>query len=255
MGVLKTIAAAFSMFSAVPVPPFPWKEPQLRWLLCAFPLVGAAAGLTLWAWENVWETLSFPPILWGAGACLLPVWITGGIHLDGYADVWDALSSNAVPKRRREILRDPRCGAFAVIRLCTYFAASLALWTALEPDGRTVLCMALAFILSRALSGLLLLVLPVAEGSNLAEAFQSHAAGQAKPVLAVETALASAGVLAAGGVCGVLMLAAAGLAVWRYARTARLCFGGTSGDLAGWFLQRAELWMLAALTLGQYMGW
>ena len=37
-----------------------------------------------------------------------------------------------------------------------------------------------------------------------------------------------------------------------YARTVRKQFGGLSGDLAGWFLQRAEFWMLAALVLCQY---
>ena len=29
-------------------------------------------------------------------------------------------------------------------------------------------------------------------------------------------------------------------------------FGGLSGDLAGWFLQTAELWMLLVLTIAQY---
>ena len=30
-------------------------------------------------------------------------------------------------------------------------------------------------------------------------------------------------------------------------------FGGLSGDLAGWFLQAAELWMLAALVVRHYV--
>ena len=30
-------------------------------------------------------------------------------------------------------------------------------------------------------------------------------------------------------------------------------FGGVTGDLAGWFVQTAELWMLAALCFGQYV--
>ena len=29
-------------------------------------------------------------------------------------------------------------------------------------------------------------------------------------------------------------------------------FNGLSGDLAGWFVQTTELWMLAALCFGQY---
>ena len=58
-----------------------------------------------------------------------------------------------------------------------------------------------------------------------------------------------------------LVLAGGGLAVlagllvfWNYHRTAVRQFGGLSGDLAGWFVQRAELWMLAALTAGQWIG-
>jgi adenosylcobinamide-GDP ribazoletransferase len=48
------------------------------------------------------------------------------------------------------------------------------------------------------------------------------------------------------------MVLAAAAVFGHYAYTARKKFGGLSGDLAGWFLQRAEYWMLAALVLCQY---
>ena len=44
------------------------------------------------------------------------------------------------------------------------------------------------------------------------------------------------------------------LALWRYYFVAKKQFGGITGDLAGWFLQRAELWMLAALAVSQWGG-
>ena len=47
---------------------------------------------------------------------------------------------------------------------------------------------------------------------------------------------------------------AAGVALWRYHRVAVKQFGGITGDLAGWFLQKAELYMLAALVLCQWKG-
>ena len=51
-----------------------------------------------------------------------------------------------------------------------------------------------------------------------------------------------------------LLLALAALAVlWRYRTVAAKQFGGITGDLAGWFLQRAELVMLAALLISE--GW
>ena len=47
----------------------------------------------------------------------------------------------------------------------------------------------------------------------------------------------------------------AALAVlWRYHAVSRKQFGGITGDLAGWFLQKAELWMLAALCACQWGG-
>ena len=47
MIVLQTIAVAFAMFSAVPVPQFVWDEKNMRYALCAFPLVGLLCGV-LW---------------------------------------------------------------------------------------------------------------------------------------------------------------------------------------------------------------
>ena len=39
MTLLETAAVAFAMFSAVPVPQPVWNEKNMRYALCAFPLV------------------------------------------------------------------------------------------------------------------------------------------------------------------------------------------------------------------------
>ena len=40
MIVLQTMAVAFAMFSALPVPQFTWNSKNMRYALCAFPLIG-----------------------------------------------------------------------------------------------------------------------------------------------------------------------------------------------------------------------
>ena len=125
---LQTIAVAFAMFSALPVPQFAWNQKNMRYAMCAFPLIGVVIG-GLWC---LCGALPLPMPAKAAGFCLIPVWVTGGIHLDGYADTCDALSSYGDREKKLEILKDPHCGAFAVIRLCSYFAAYLAFapaWT------------------------------------------------------------------------------------------------------------------------------
>ena len=220
MIVLQTIAVAFAMFSALPVPQFAWNQKNMRYAMCAFPLLGGVIG-GLWC---LCGALPLPMPAKAAGCCLIPVWVTGGIHLDGYADTCDALSSYGDREKKLEILKDPHCGAFAVIRLCSYFAAYLALCACVDFTPRVGLCWTLALVLERALSGLAVASFPMAKNTGLAHTFATAAdRTTVRRVLMVLAALLSAALLALGG--------------W-----------------ALWFLQKAELWMLAALCACQWGG-
>ena len=237
MTALQTIVVAFSMFSALPMPRVQWNGANMRYSLCAFPLVGAVIGGLVWLWTLVSGALSLPAILRGAGCCLIPVLVTGGIHLDGYIDTWDALASHGAPERLREILKDPHVGAFAVIRLGAYYVASLALWTALPVyRGGAVLA---AFCLSRTLSGLAVASFPIMEGNGLARTFsEASARRRVRRILTAAALVLSALMIWRGG--AVMVPAALGVfAYYRYGICRK--FGGLSGDLAGWFLQTTEL--------------
>lgn len=252
MIVLQTIFVAFSMFSALPVPQFEWNSRNMRYMMCAFPLVGVVCGVGWWAWSAVCGFFPVPALLRGAVLCLIPALITGGVHLDGYADTCDALASHAEPAKKQEILKDSHCGAFAVIRLCTYFVLHLALCTALEPTPRALWCMGLAFLLERALSGLAISRFPLAKNTGLAHTFATAADKKRVGwILLILCALLGACMIWLGGVAGAAMLVMGLLVFWRYRRMADRQFGGISGDLAGWFLQKAELWMLVALVACQ----
>jgi len=248
MTALQTIAVAFAMFSAVPVPQFDWNAKNMRYALCAFPLVGVVCG-ALWCLCGV---LPLPAVARAAGFCLVPVWVTGGIHLDGYADTCDALSSYGDTVKKLEILKDPHCGAFAVIRLCSYFAAYFALCCCVQFTPRLGVLWMLALVGERALSGLAVAAFPLAKNTGLAHTFATAAdRTRVRRVLAVLCAVLAVVVAALGGWALVLVACAVFL---RYHHLAVQQFGGTTGDLAGWFLQKCEIWMLAALAACQWWG-
>ncbi len=248
MTVLQTIAVAFAMFSALPVPQFEWNEKNMRYAMCAFPLIGLVCG-GLWC---LCGALPLPELARAAAFCLVPVAVTGGIHLDGYADTSDALSSYGDRKKKLEILKDSHCGAFAVIRLCCYFAAYFGLCGSVRFTPRAGLCWTLALVLERALSGFAVAAFPLAKDTGLAHTFATAADKQT--VRRFLCGLSALLVLALTALGGGGLAAAALLALWRYDSVAKKQFGGITGDLAGWFLQRAELWMLAALAVSQWGG-
>lgn len=248
MIVFQTIAVAFAMFSALPVPQFEWNTKNMRYAMCAFPLIGLVCGV-LWC---VCGVLPLPTLAKAAGFCLVPVWGTGGIHLDGYADTCDALSSYGDREKKLEILKDPHCGAFAVIRLCSYFVAYFGLSACVEFTPQVGALWTLALVLERILSGYAVAAFPLAKNTGLAHTFATAADRQTvRRVLTVQAVVVGIGMVALGGF-GLAGLAF--LSLLRYHRVAEKQFGGITGDLAGWFLQRTELWMLAALVACQWGG-
>lgn len=236
MTVLQTIAVAFAMFSAVPVPQFDWNEKNMRYSLCAFPLVGVLCG-ALWC---VCASLPLPAMVRAAGFCLIPIWVTGGIHLDGYADTCDALCSYGDTQKKLDILKDPHCGAFAVIRLCSYFVAYFALCCCVQFTPQVGAVWLLALVLERACSGYAVAAFPLAKNTGLAHTFATAAdRTTVRRVLGCLSIVLAVALFALGG--GVLVLAA-GFALWRYHRVAVKQFGGITGDLAGWFCKSGTVY-------------
>ena len=170
--------------------------------------------------------------------------------MDGYCDTVDALASHGTPARRQEILKDPHIGAFGVIRLCGYFLLSFALWTTLAAPVGKELC--LSFCLSRCLSGWAVARIPLAKHSGLAYTFATAADRKRVAWILLLAGVGLGGIVCWKSLAGGAMVLAALLVFWDYWRRSRKYFGGLSGDLAGWFLQRVELWMLAAVWIVEW---
>ena len=249
--MLKSLFSAFLMYSRIPVPKVEWKEENRRYSLCFFPLIGAVIGVLLVLWRIVCDILAIGQLLFAAGAVLLPVLVTGGIHLDGFCDVCDARASYADRQKRLEIMSDPHIGSFALIKLCLYLIMQTALFAQIK-DVETTAVIACGYVLSRALSGLTAVAFRSAKAEGTLQSFvrPSHK----NLTLAMEgffIALSIAVSVLIFPVCGVFMAAAAALVlVWhRYA--AYRDFGGITGDLCGWFLQMCEISILAAAVFAE----
>lgn len=247
---MKSVFLAFAMFSRIPMPMVEWNEKNRRFILAAFPMVGAAVGLGLWLWQMLCARMGFSPLLWGVLCALMPLFVTGGIHMDGFADTIDALASHADPQRKRQILKDPNSGAFAVIAVGCYLLLHAALLCELPCTLHTVLSLTLIHLLSRTGSGLVSLFFPGAGGKGLLSAFRESAASRlCGGILGAWLLLLSAGCVCLLGWAGLLLPAALLLtALWLY-RIATREFGGMSGDLSGYFLQLAEMAMVILLVL------
>ncbi|MBO6231065.1 MAG: adenosylcobinamide-GDP ribazoletransferase [Ruminiclostridium sp.] len=246
--MLKSLASAFLMYSRIPAPKVEWREENRRYALCFFPLIGAVTGGLLVLWQYICGMTGIGNAVNAAVSVLIPVLVTGGIHIDGFCDTTDAICSYADKQKKLAIMSDPHIGSFAVIGLC----AMLLLQFALFCEIRGTAVVAVGYVLSRALSGLAAVTLRSAKNEGALQNFVKPAHKAATiTVLAVITAICAAAVCVIDMLSGITVCAAAALCFLIYRFSAYKNFGGITGDTEGWFLQLTETAVLAAVYISE----
>lgn len=247
MRIIASMIIAFSTYSRIPMPAVEWSDANRKYAMCFFPLIGAVIGALLWGWLWLCDVLAAGAFLRGAGAALLPLLVTGGIHMDGFMDTCDAMASWQTKDRRLEILKDSHVGAFAVMGCAGYLLLDAAVWS--EASLQDAPMLGCIFVLSRALSAWAMTALKSARPSGMLGAF---AQASHRRMVSISSVLYGIGCavcwFALSGWSGAAYLVAAGLCLLCYKRMAYKHFGGVTGDLAGWFVQIAEL-VLAMIIL------
>ena len=89
-----------------------------------YPLVGALIGFVL----ALASLLPLTPWVLAWALTGLNLWITRGLHWDGWADLWDGWGSGATGERFWAVVKDSRIGAFGVMGLVIGMGAQTALF-------------------------------------------------------------------------------------------------------------------------------
>ncbi len=246
--LINNCIVAFSMYSKIPMPMADWNKENMKYALCFFPWIGLVIGALEFGWWKLALLLSFEPLFRSAGIVLIPILVTGGIHLDGLLDTADALSSWRERERRLEILKDSHAGAFAVIIGLAYMTACVAAASEISETVVPVLC--LAFAVSRTLSALSVTNFPNANPKGTAAAFGSNSyKRRVNLVMGLYLVLFFGAAVLLNPLYGIVMAVTA-LAVWGYYyRLSMKYFGGITGDLAGFFTSISELAMVLTAVI------
>lgn len=252
MKIIQSIFVAFSMFSAIPVPYFSWDKKNTGYMLLFFPLVGAVCGGFFVLFCFLGDLFDFSNLFLSSILCLTPIILTGGVHLDGYCDTLDARSSHQSREKKIEILKDPHIGAFGVLGLICYLLFQWSIFYELDKPPVFYPVFFLVFILSRCLSGLSVVILPQAKNNGLSATFSQDA----------DTVTVRVGLLFFLSVgliflliyqvfLGIYLLITMFLVGFSWKNMILKEFGGITGDLSGYFLQKIEFYSFLSILLYQ----
>lgn len=233
---------AVGFLTVIPVRGGPLRQRSIALFPAVGALVGAGWVLAGWAGHQLGG-----PLVAAALVLTADLLLTGGLHLDGFADTADGLASRKPREEVRSVLKDPRIGAVGAAALGTglllRFALLAALVTALAAPSWGLLALAAVPVVGRCA---LAFLLPGARPRS--DSLAAGAVIAARRWTVVTAAVLTAALVAAVAgpvdvLAAVAAVAVAVLVVDRWWRRRLGSAGDTIG--AGGFL--AELVMLAGL--------
>lgn len=244
---MKGLFVATAFLTRVPVPLVAGAADvgrAARW----FPLIGGALGGAgaLAAW-GLHDLIGMPPALSAMLVVGLGAWMTGGIHLDGLADMADGFGGGRTRDDVLRIMRDPVIGSFGAIALLLVIAMKVgALTTLLERNAALPFLVAAPALSRWTIVGLAAL-LPYARpegGLGQAVAQERDAMG-----LFLATAITAVVTIAALRTDGLVSWALAALVMVALGRAARRRIGGVTGDVFGASVELTETTVLVGAVL------
>jgi adenosylcobinamide-GDP ribazoletransferase len=237
--IVRPLVAAFAFLTRLPVWAGPLRDADLGRSVAFFPVVGLVLGLVLTGLASLLGGVLSPSLVGVLLAALLAV-LTGGLHLDGVADVFDALGGGRGDRRRMlDIMRDSHIGAHGAAALVLVLLAKV--FALAEIVERHDLAVLLAFpAVARWAVAPSIVLYPYAREEGTGRAFSGEAR---RREIAIATGL-TAVALGALGLRLLIPAAAALAAATLVSLWLRHRLGGLTGDVYGAVIEVAEVTML-----------
>jgi adenosylcobinamide-GDP ribazoletransferase len=242
---MKKTLLALQFLTIIPVSVENIENKELSGSAAYFPLIGLLLGCVVAAVLTLGRWVNFPEIPLSALIVVLLAILTGGIHLDGLADLFDALGSGKSREEMLAIMRDPRTGAMGVIAIVCALLLKTALLSALAWPPR-IGPIILMCVVSRWAMVFLMYRFPYARQEGKAKIYLE---GMNSGIFFSATAFTLGIAFLAGRLPGLAALVAAALGVYCAGKYLTKKLGGITGDALGAVSELTEIFCLIVLCL------
>jgi adenosylcobinamide-GDP ribazoletransferase len=232
---------ALQFLTIIPLPCTVWRqERELGRSMSFFPAVGATLGLLLMGMNYL-----LTPLLPRSVTDLrLLAGLTGALHLDGLADVFDGLAARGGRERFLAVMKDSRCGPVGAAALAFFLLLKYQALLAV-PDPQKYAALLLFPLLGRYAQVQCTVGATRARNDGLGSTFIGGA-GTFQLLAALATALSLSIFLM--GLNGLRLCAGVGLLTWWLRRWAHRRLGGITGDIIGFTSELTETAVLVTFA-------
>lgn len=169
--IVNSFFICLSTFSIIPTKNVEWDSESMKYVFCFFPFIGVVIGLVEYGWFVLSHSQNMNSVLYASVATVIPIIITGGIHIDGLIDTFDAVFCYGDIDKRLEVLKDSRVGAFGVIYTIMYFILTFGVFESIFYKDISLVLFISVYCISRITSGIITINFPQSKDSGLQKSF------------------------------------------------------------------------------------
>lgn len=233
---MRLFIIALQFLTIIPLPfTVRCEERDLGRSMAFFPLIGLTLGLFL-VGINWVLTHFFPRSVTDLLLLVILAALTGALHLDGVADVFDGLAARGGRERFLAVMKDSRCGPVGAAALAFFLLIKYQALLAV-PDPQKNAALLLFPLLGRYAQVQCTVGATRARNDGLGSTFIGGS-GLFQFLAALGTALSISSILF--GVNGVCLFSAAYLLTWWLRRWSHRRLGGITGDIIGFVCEMTE---------------
>lgn len=226
-----------------------WTDEDCGGSVKFFPIYGLVIGVVLAAGYYVCGQF-FPPLVTAVFLLILEVYITGGIHVDGFMDTMDGLFSGRTPERILEIMKDSRVGAHGVIAFGLLYLSKFSIYYEFPSEILTP-ALIITPVLGRWAMVMGITQFPYARPAGMGKSFHQFAGGSAMPIATVCAAAAAAGL----GLTGAVVFAVTGAWSYLFCRRVSKQLSGLTGDVYGAVTELTQVVAMLVIYLSSMWVW
>ena len=247
---MRALAEALRFLSVIPVPGRPPQKASR--VLAAYPWAGLILGIiaAAAAWAGGWI---FGAAGTAGGIVAVRIGITGGLHMDGLADLADGLGGGHDREKRLTIMADSRLGSFGALALLVMCALQIAVIAELiSPQGYGSLSLKALYplisapALSRGIIPLMMRLFPSARPGGMGDRNRASASPAAVISAIISVLLITVFFY---GVAGLILTAAVTCIILCIAAGISRRLGGLTGDVYGALIETGDLLALFGILL------
>ena len=242
---MKSLWLAIQFLTTIPINIKYKDEKELPHALIFFPFVGLLLGLILAGINHVLFILNFNDFISNVVLVISLILLTGGIHLDGLADTFDALASRKNKEEMLEIMRDSHIGVMGVLSIVSILLLKISVLSSLSPSLK-IISLILMCVLSRWALVLAMFLFPYARPEGKAKIFMQ---GINFKIFSYATTMALCCVIIIGQLKGLCVSGIIVVGVYGIGKLISKKINGITGDTLGAINELTEVLVLLSLYI------